>query len=106
MLSHQNAAIIDTISAIPRQTILDCETPLIQLHALSSHLDIDLWMKRDDVAGPSFGGNKARQLEYYFGAACDKQADTIEKLDTVLQCLKYRHNLYHLRFDSKPYHPE
>ncbi|MBT4847975.1 MAG: D-cysteine desulfhydrase family protein [Alphaproteobacteria bacterium] len=77
MLSHQNAAIIDTISTIPRQTILDCETPLIQLHALSSHLDIDLWMKRDDVAGPSFGGNKARQLEYYFGAACDKQADTI-----------------------------
>ena len=51
MLSHQNAAIIDTISAIPRQTILDCETPLIRLHALSSHLDIDLWMKRDDLAG-------------------------------------------------------
>jgi len=77
MLTHQNTAIIDTISAIPRQRILDCETPLIRLNALSSHLDIDLWMKRDDIAGPSFGGNKARQLEYYFGAACAKKADTI-----------------------------
>ena len=34
-------------------------------------------MKRDDLAGPSFGGNKARQLEYYFGAAVAEEADTI-----------------------------
>ncbi|MYA88256.1 MAG: D-cysteine desulfhydrase family protein, partial [Boseongicola sp. SB0662_bin_57] len=31
----------------------------------------------DDLAGPTFGGNKARQLEYYFGAALSEGADTI-----------------------------
>ena len=50
----------------PRKAILDFETPLVRLETLSKKLNIELWMKRDDLAGPSFGGNKARQLEYYF----------------------------------------
>ena len=45
--------------------------------ALSVSLGIDLWFKRDDLAEPSFGGNKSRQLEYYFGAAQSVGADTI-----------------------------
>ena len=61
----------------PRKTILDFETPLVRLETLSKKLNIELWMKRDDLAGPSFGGNKARQLEYYFGEACAQNADTI-----------------------------
>ncbi|MEM8698287.1 MAG: D-cysteine desulfhydrase family protein [Pseudomonadota bacterium] len=36
-----------------------------------------LWAKRDDMQGLAFGGNKARQLEYYFGEALDQGADTI-----------------------------
>jgi len=34
-------------------------------------------VKRDDCTGLAFGGNKARQLEYYFGEAVRDDADTI-----------------------------
>ena len=48
-----------------------------RLNRLSEYYDIDLWIKRDDLAGPTIGGNKTRQLEYYFGAALARGADTI-----------------------------
>lgn len=36
-----------------------------------------LFVKRDDCTGLAFGGNKVRQLEFYFGAALAEQADTV-----------------------------
>jgi len=36
-----------------------------------------LLVKRDDCNGLAFGGNKVRQLEFYLGAACAQNADTI-----------------------------
>ncbi|WP_422040292.1 D-cysteine desulfhydrase family protein [Roseibium sp.] len=61
----------------PRLNIVAGPTPLVHAPRLSDALGIDLFIKRDDVAGPTFGGNKSRQLEYYFGDALDKGADTI-----------------------------
>ncbi|MEL7254534.1 MAG: D-cysteine desulfhydrase family protein [Pseudomonadota bacterium] len=61
----------------PRHTIVTSRTPLLPMPRLSEALGIDLWFKRDDLAGPSLGGNKSRQLEYYFGAALAQGADTI-----------------------------
>ena len=61
----------------PRSIIVPQPTPLERAERLSAHLGIDLWIKRDDLAGPSLGGNKARQLEYYFGAALAQGADTV-----------------------------
>ena len=61
----------------PRSSILTGPTPLEPLTRLSETLGIELWIKRDDLAGPHFGGNKSRQLEYYFGAAEAEGADTI-----------------------------
>lgn len=52
-------------------------TPLERLDRLSAELGIDLWLKRDDLTGLGFGGNKTRQLEFYFGDAVQKGADTI-----------------------------
>ena len=52
-------------------------TPLAASERLSELLGIELFIKRDDLAGPTFGGNKARQLEYYFGEALSEGADTI-----------------------------
>ena len=63
--------------AHPRISILSGPTPLEPLPRLSERLGVELWIKRDDLAGPHFGGNKSRQLEYYFGAAEAQQADTI-----------------------------
>ncbi len=61
----------------PRHIMIEAPTPLTRLNRISEHFDIDLWIKRDDLAGPTLGGNKTRQLEYYFGAALAKGADTI-----------------------------
>ncbi|MEM9432599.1 MAG: D-cysteine desulfhydrase family protein [Pseudomonadota bacterium] len=60
-----------------RIKIVSTPTPLTPAVRLSSELGIDLHIKRDDLAGPTFGGNKARQLEYYFGEANLRGADTI-----------------------------
>ncbi|KIC20296.1 D-cysteine desulfhydrase family protein [Leisingera sp. ANG-Vp] len=69
---------IDTLlSSFPRAALLSQPTPLERLDRLSEELDIDLWIKRDDLTGLSFGGNKTRQLEFYIGAARAAQADTI-----------------------------
>ena len=61
----------------PRIDIVTRPTPLEHAARLSEHLGIDLFIKRDDLAGPPLGGNKSRQLEYYFGAAQAANADTI-----------------------------
>ena len=65
------------MDGFPRHSVLHQTTPLTPMLALSESLGIDLWFKRDDLAEPSFGGNKSRQLEYYFGAAQSVGADTI-----------------------------
>ena len=57
--------------------LLSGPTPLEPLHRLSQKLGIELSIKRDDLTGLGFGGNKIRQLEYYFGAARAKGADTV-----------------------------
>ena len=61
----------------PKHKILLGPTPLERADVLSKHLEIDLHIKRDDLAGPSFGGNKALQLGYYFGEALSPDSDTI-----------------------------
>ena len=58
----------------PKRNILSGPTPLERAEELSKHLEIDLHIKRDDLAGPSFGGNKAQQLEYYFREAQSQDA--------------------------------
>ncbi len=61
----------------PRTQIVTHPTPLALAPRLSEKLGAEIHIKRDDLAGPSIGGNKARQLEYYFGAAQAQDADTI-----------------------------
>jgi D-cysteine desulfhydrase family pyridoxal phosphate-dependent enzyme len=72
-----NSALNKTTGMFPRHIMIEAPTPLTRLNRISEHFDIDLWIKRDDLAGPTLGGNKTRQLEYYFGAALAKEADTI-----------------------------
>lgn len=65
------------INSHPRAGLVTAPTPLERLHRLSDHLGIELFIKRDDLAGIPFGGNKSRQLDYYLGAAQAAGADTI-----------------------------
>ncbi|MEL6479186.1 MAG: D-cysteine desulfhydrase family protein [Pseudomonadota bacterium] len=53
-------------------------TPFERLDRLSeANTGATLWAKRDDMQGLAFGGNKTRQLEYYFGEALAQGADTV-----------------------------
>lgn len=69
---------IHTISPThPRTELVPYPTPCTRLDRLSESLGIELFIKRDDLAGTTLGGNKSRQLEFYFGAAQATDADTI-----------------------------
>jgi 1-aminocyclopropane-1-carboxylate deaminase/D-cysteine desulfhydrase-like pyridoxal-dependent ACC family enzyme len=53
-------------------------TPLESAPALAQLLQVETFMiKRDDLAGPLFGGNKVRKLEFLLGDATTKQANHI-----------------------------
>ena len=57
---------------------LSVQTPLEPLDRLSAaNTGARIWAKRDDVQGLAFGGNKVRQLDYYFGEALAQGADTV-----------------------------
>lgn len=68
---------MDGFAQFARAELLGAPTPIEPLARLSVMLGIDMHIKRDDMAGLPFGGNKSRQLEYYLGAAAAQQADTI-----------------------------
>lgn len=67
----------DKLAVFPRARLMTCETPVERLDRMSDLLDIDLWIKRDDLTGLGLGGNKTRQLEFYFGEALAQGADTV-----------------------------
>ena len=66
------------LHTIPRTPLAHTPTPIEPLPNLGKYLGSGvLYVKRDDCTGLAFGGNKARQLEYYFGDALEQGADTI-----------------------------
>ena len=65
------------LAGFPRARLMTTATPVERLDRLSDQLGLDLWIKRDDLTGLSFGGNKTRQLEFYMGEAQKQGADTI-----------------------------
>ncbi|WP_081791870.1 pyridoxal-phosphate dependent enzyme [Caldalkalibacillus mannanilyticus] len=53
-------------------------TPLVPLAHMSKQLEVDLWIKRDDLTGCiATGGNKIRKLEYILADALKQGADTV-----------------------------
>ncbi len=65
------------LDRFPRVDVAHLPTPLEPLGTLGDRLGLRLHVKRDDCTGLGFGGNKVRQLEFYFGDALGKGADTI-----------------------------
>ena len=72
-----NPVLLDRLSEFPRVVLTQTPTPIEPLARLGAELGIELFVKRDDLTGLAMGGNKARQLEFYFGAAEAAKADTI-----------------------------
>ena len=66
------------LSEFPRVRLGHTPTPLDTMPRLARHLNIaNAYVKRDDCTGLAFGGNKVRQLEFYFGEAQAQDADTV-----------------------------
>jgi D-cysteine desulfhydrase family pyridoxal phosphate-dependent enzyme len=68
---------MEKLEAIPRIALGHGPTPLERLERLSSHLGVDVWMKRDDCTGLAFGGNKVRKLEYLLAEAREQGHGTV-----------------------------
>ncbi len=72
--------LLETCPALARfpRTVLGRGPTEIQAAArLGEELELDLLVKRDDTFDLMLGGNKVRQLEFYFGEAEAADADTI-----------------------------
>jgi L-cysteate sulfo-lyase len=66
------------ISASPRKGMIHRPTPLRRLDRLTEELGgPEIWIKRDDLTGLAFGGNKSRKLEFIIADALDKDAEVI-----------------------------
>ena len=72
------AALQARIDALPRVRLAHLPTPLDHCPRLSEALGgPDIWIKRDDLTGLAFGGNKTRQLEFVFADILAAGADTV-----------------------------
>jgi D-cysteine desulfhydrase/L-cysteate sulfo-lyase len=83
MASHEPlspAAIRAAIARIPRLRLAQLPTPLHRCERLSRIFGVDLYVKRDDLTGLAFGGNKTRNLEFRLAEARQQGADTIVAL--------------------------
>lgn len=68
--------------ALPRLALITTRTPLEEHEGLSRALSpagtsASLWIKRDDLTHPLYGGNKVRKLERLLGDAIAQGCDTI-----------------------------
>ncbi len=65
------------IAAVPRVRLACLPTPFHPAPRLSAELGVDLWVKRDDLTGLAFGGNKTRNLEFRMAEAIEAGADVL-----------------------------
>mgnify|MGYP003340968967 FL=1 len=66
------------LERFPRAALAHAPTPLEPLPNIARELGGPrLFVKRDDCTGLAMGGNKARQLEFYFGEALAQGCDTV-----------------------------
>ena len=66
------------LSTLPRVRLASLPTPLQELRNLSAALKGPrIFVKRDDMTGLAFGGNKTRKLEYLMADAISQDADYI-----------------------------
>ena len=65
------------IAHVPRVSLGVLPTPLVRAARLGPALGLELWVKRDDLAGFVLAGTKTRALEYLMADALDRGADTV-----------------------------
>ncbi|MCS7223029.1 MAG: D-cysteine desulfhydrase family protein [Armatimonadetes bacterium] len=65
------------LQSLPRVSLAPLPTPLEPLPRLSEEWQIRLFVKRDDLTGLAFGGNKVRHLEFSLAQALKEGCDVV-----------------------------
>jgi len=66
------------LEAFDRVSLIHLPTPMRKLERLSAELGgPEIWIKRDDLTGLAFGGNKSRKLEYIIPDVLSKKAEVV-----------------------------
>lgn len=76
-------AMLEILKDFPRVHLVKNRTPIHRLNAISRELELDVYVKRDDLTGFAIGGNKVRKLEFLLGEAISKGADTVITIGAV-----------------------
>ncbi len=76
-MHEQEFKLLPGLNNHPRTDLGLIKTAIEPLSRLGNELGISLSVKRDDTLPLAMGGNKQRQLEYYFGPAEQAGADTV-----------------------------
>ena len=61
----------------PFVPLADLPTPLERMERLSDQVGAEVWVKRDGLTHPLYGGNKIRKFEFVFGDALRKGAKVV-----------------------------
>lgn len=78
MTTNQEERLGAAIAALPRVQLGQLNTPIEAMPRLSARLGgPPLYIKRDDLTGLAFGGNKTRMLEFSMADALAAGADTV-----------------------------
>lgn len=75
---ESTSSLIERIDKYHRVKLASLPTPLEKLENLTERVErFDVFLKRDDLTGLAFGGNKARKLDFIIADAVQKGADTL-----------------------------
>lgn len=78
MPPYSISEIKEKINRFPKKSLIPLPTPFRKLENLSQALDgPEIFIKRDDLTGLAFGGNKSRKLEFIIQDVLEKKADAI-----------------------------
>lgn len=67
-------ALQDRVPFVPLAVL---PTPLTRMERLSAEIGVEVWVKRDGLTHPVYGGNKMRKFEFVFGDALRRGARVI-----------------------------
>ena len=77
-MGYSIEAFLESVDRFPRVDLIHRPTPLRKLERLSARLrGPEIYVKRDDLTGLAFGGNKSRKLEFIIRDILEKKADVV-----------------------------
>lgn len=76
-MKYRTDMIDKILKRYPNAQISITPTPIYRLSRLSSFLNCNIYIMREDLTGFGIGGNKIRKLDYLIGDALAKEADTL-----------------------------